>query len=98
MRLIFTFCCLLMVRIGFAQGVGIGTTSPDGSAQLDISSDLRGILIPRMTTAAVSGIANPAKGLMIYDSTRNQLLVNMGSPAAPNWENILANSGWGVTG
>jgi trimeric autotransporter adhesin len=51
-----------------------------------------------MTTVAVSGIANPAKGLMIYDSTRNQLLVNMGSPAAPDWENIVANSGWGLSG
>ncbi len=98
MKLVFTFCGLLLLRVCFGQGVGIGTAGPDPSAQLDISSGARGILIPRMTTAAVSGILNPAKGLMIYDSTRNQLLVNMGSPAAPDWENIVANSGWGVMG
>ena len=81
-----------------AQNVGIGTTFPDKSAQLDISSGTRGILIPRMTTAAVSAAANPAKGLMIYDSIRNQLMVNMGTPTAPDWENIIANCGWGLSG
>jgi trimeric autotransporter adhesin len=98
MKLTFTFLLLSLAVTGIAQSVGIGTTTPNGSAQLDISSSSRGILIPRMTTDAVSGIANPAKGLMIYDSTRNQLLVNMGTPAAPDWENIIANSGWGLSG
>jgi len=98
MKLTFTCSLLLLAVTCIAQNVGIGTTSPNGSAQLDISSGSRGILIPRMTTATVSGIANPAKGLMIYDSTRNQLLVNMGTPDAPDWENIVANSGWGLVG
>jgi trimeric autotransporter adhesin len=100
MKMIFTLVLGLMMvgECCLAQNVGIGTTSPDPSAQLDINSGARGILIPRMTTVAVSGIANPAKGLMIYDSTRNQLLVNMGTPAAPDWENIVANSGWGLNG
>ena len=98
MKLTFTCCLLLTAMVCSAQNVGIGTTLPNPSAQLDISSGTRGILIPRMSTAVVSGIANPAKGLMVYDSTRNQLLVNMGTPAAPDWENIVANSGWGLTG
>ena len=98
MKFIFTFSLLLTTAACLAQNVGIGTTTPNGSAQLDVSSTSRGILIPRMTTVAVSGISNPAKGLMIYDSTRNQLLVNMGTPATPDWENIIANSGWGLLG
>ena len=32
-----------------AQNVGIGTSSPASSAQLDISSTTRGLLPPRMT-------------------------------------------------
>ncbi len=81
-----------------AQNVGIGTSSPNASAQLEISSTARGVLIPRMTSAAIGSIANPAKGLMVYDSTRNQLLVNMGSASVPDWENIVATSGWGLSG
>jgi hypothetical protein len=34
----------------FAQ-VGIGTTTPDNSAMLDVSSTDKGLLIPRMTKA-----------------------------------------------
>jgi trimeric autotransporter adhesin len=98
MKLTFTCCLMLIASACLAQNIGIGTTSPNSSAQLDISSGSRGILIPRMTTVAVSGIVNPAKGLMVFDSTRNQLLVNMGSPAVPDWENIIANSGWGLSG
>jgi hypothetical protein len=81
-----------------AQSVGIGTAAPNGSAQLDITSTSRGLLIPRMTSTAVTAITNPAKGLLVYDTTRNQLLVNMGTNSAPNWQNIIAGSGWTLSG
>jgi hypothetical protein len=51
-----------------------------------------------MTTAAITAIASPAKGLMVYDSTRNQLVVNMGTSGSPDWENIISTSGWSLTG
>ena len=89
---------LLVARVGQAQSVGIGTTSPNSSAQLDISSTSRGLLIPRMDSATVMAIANPAPGLMVYDSSRRQLLVNMGTAATPDWENIIAKSGWSLKG
>jgi hypothetical protein len=82
----------------YGQSVGIGTSSPNSSAQLDISSSARGLLIPRMTTTAISAISSPAKGLMVYDTIQNQLLVNMGTAIAPNWQTIVANSGWGLKG
>jgi uncharacterized protein (TIGR02145 family) len=50
----------------FAQRVGIGTTNPHPSAELDISSTQRGLLPPRMTFAQRNAIPNPAAGLMIY--------------------------------
>jgi len=81
-----------------AQSVGVGTSSPNSSAQLDISSSSRGLLIPRMDSNAVKAIATPAPGLMVYDSSRKQLLVNMGTVSAPDWESIVAKSGWSLTG
>ncbi len=81
-----------------SQGIGIGTNSPDASAALDITATNKGLLIPRMTTAAISSISNPAKGLMLYDSVKNLLLVNMGTAAAPDWEPVVAGSGWSLVG
>jgi trimeric autotransporter adhesin len=84
--------------VAFAQNVGIGTLVPDPSAQLDISTSSKGLLIPRMSSSAVGSIANPAKGLMVYDSVKNEMLVNMGTPASPNWQSIGAKSAWNLTG
>ncbi len=36
---------------------------------LDIQSESRGILIPRMDSNARKAITDPAEGLMVYDST-----------------------------
>src|ERR1019366_4560642 len=54
----------------FAQNnnVGIGTTTPDASAVLDVTSSTQGVLVPRMTTALRTAIANPAQGLLVYDT------------------------------
>ena len=48
--------------------VGIGTTNPDGSSILDITSTDKGILIPRMTQAARNLIGSPVNGLLIYQT------------------------------
>ena len=57
---------------GFAQ-VGIGTTSPDASAVLDMTSTTQGVLIPRMTTAQRGAIATPAIGLQVYDTDTSSI-------------------------
>lgn len=51
--------------------VGIGTTTPDASSMLDISSTSKGILTPRMTTAQRLAISSPVNGLLVYDITEN---------------------------
>ncbi|MBK8496698.1 MAG: hypothetical protein IPL50_18200 [Chitinophagaceae bacterium] len=81
-----------------AQNVGIGTNTPDNSAILDIKSNTKGLLIPRMNSAAVEAIVNPAKGLLVLDTAKNQLMVNMGTAAVPNWQTIVASSGWSLSG
>jgi hypothetical protein len=96
--LILSTICFSFSTLALSQSVGIGTTVPNGSAQLDITSTAKGILIPRMSTSAISSIINPAKGLLVYDSVKNQLMVNMGSPITPDWETIVAKSGWNLTG
>ena len=69
----------------FAQ-VGIGTTTPDASSALDVASTTRGFLAPRMTTAERDAIANPAKGLMIYNLDDSCLQINLGTTSSPNWD------------
>jgi hypothetical protein len=64
--------CILLGAAGsvFAQdgGVGIGTTKPDNSAILDLSSSNKGLLMPRMSMKDRESIANPATGLKIYQT------------------------------
>lgn len=62
-----------------AQNVGIGTTTPAASAQLDVSSTSKGFLPPRMTTTNRDAIASPAAGLVIYNTTTNSLQLFAGS-------------------
>lgn len=51
-----------------AQSVGIGTTTPNASAQLDIVSTTKGLLIPRMTGAQRAAIPSPVIGLMVIQT------------------------------
>jgi uncharacterized protein (TIGR02145 family) len=48
--------------------VGIGTTSPEPSAALDLTATDKGFLPPRMDIAARDAIASPAEGLTIYNT------------------------------
>ena len=62
---------LLVSILNVKAQVGIGTTSPNASAKLDITSTNKGFLPPRVTltgTADVTTIANPATGLFIYNT------------------------------
>jgi len=62
---------LLIVRTGFSQNnVGINATgaNPHPSAALDVDANDKGVLIPRLTTAQRLSIANPANGLLVYDT------------------------------
>ncbi len=56
-----------------AANVGIGTTSPNASAKLDVTATNQGFLPPRMTTAQMIAIPSPAAGLMVYNVDCNIL-------------------------
>src|SRR5437868_6485342 len=60
------------IRIDTFGRVGIGTSLPATSALLDLSSNVRGFLTPRMTTAQRTAIVSPVQGLLVFqtDGTR----------------------------
>lgn len=75
--LLFSAAILLNTKEANAQ-VGIGTTSPHGSAALEISSTNKGLLIPRVTLANRPSTASATAGLLIYqtDNTPGLYLFN----------------------
>ncbi len=70
---------LLLLVINMHGQVGIGTTTPAASAQLDVSSTSKGFLPPRMDTAQRNAIASPANGLIIFNTTTNSLQLKTSS-------------------
>ena len=86
--------CLLNGLIE-AQNIGLGTTTPDASAMLDIKSNTKGLLIPRTSTVSRLAIINPAKGLILYDSTTNNFWFYNGS----SWNSMTDNNAsWKLNG
>ncbi len=49
-----------------AQSIGIGTTSPNPSAMLDVSASNKGFLPPRMSKIERNAIVAPADGLVVF--------------------------------
>lgn len=67
MKKAFVFILFFLMQHSYSQ-VGIGTTSPDNSATLDVTSISSGVLIPRMTQIQKNAIISPATGLLIYQN------------------------------
>jgi hypothetical protein len=65
-RIAFLIGVFFLVISGNAQNVGIGTTTPDPSAKLEVQSTNSGFLPPRMTFAQRNAIVNPAAGLIVW--------------------------------
>jgi hypothetical protein len=49
--------------------VGIGTSTPEATAALDITSTTKGFLPPRMTETEMLAITTPVEGLMVYNTS-----------------------------
>jgi hypothetical protein len=81
----------------FSQAqVGIGTTTPDVSAALDIESTSKGLLPPRMTEANRDAITTPAAGLIIWCTncgSNGELQVYNGT----TWTNMCGDTAQTVT-
>ena len=76
------------VKAQSSGGVGIGTTDPDNSAILDLSSNNKGLLLPRMSLKERAAIVEPAKGLIVYQTNfMSGLYVYDGK----NWSSVNQN-------
>ena len=53
--------------------INIDGSAPAASAMLDVQDTARGMLLPRLTTAERDAIANPADGLVIYNTDLKSL-------------------------
>ncbi len=68
---------------------GNSGATPDNSAMLDIQSNSKGLLIPRLTTAERNGISNPAEGLLVYDSVLKRFFIyGKTAKGTVEWYNI----------
>ena len=78
--------------------VGGGTSQINASALLELNSNNKGLLLPRMTDAQMLSIVNPINGLIVYNTDYNCLYVKAGSgwintctsinQVEVNWNNI----------
>jgi len=68
------------------QQVSINQNTVNTSAQFQVDSVTRGVLLPRMTTTQKNAIASPAEGLEVYDSTLKKKCFYNGTV----WETITS--------
>jgi hypothetical protein len=93
------FCALtgafsLFFVFGSYAQIGIGTTTPNASSILDVSSTTKGMLVPSMTKLQRNAITSPATGLIIFqtDDTTG-IYYNAGTPAVKSWKLVGNNAG-----
>lgn len=71
-----------------AGNIGMGTTTPNESAKLDITSTTQGVLFPRMNATQMAAITAPATGLVVFNTTANLFFFYDGAA----WDTIGSNA------
>ncbi|MCC6601531.1 MAG: hypothetical protein IT223_12805 [Crocinitomicaceae bacterium] len=86
--IIFLLCSIVSVSF-FSQGVQISDSpgSPDNSSILEVKSNSKGFLPPRMTDSERDAIVNPADGLVIFNTTTNCINYMVGG----FWHEVCGN-------
>lgn len=86
MRLVLLGIAMLSTYCLQAQNVGINNTgaAADAKAMLDISSNTKGVLIPRMTQAERDAIGTPPQGLLVFNTNANSFQYHNGAV----WNNL----------
>jgi trimeric autotransporter adhesin len=96
---------ILFMMPCFAQNVAINEDGslPHPRAILDIKSETKGILIPRISTAARMSIVAP-QGLLVYDINTFSFWYSQGwylnatLDTVTLWKNMSADNNWSLTG
>jgi uncharacterized protein (TIGR02145 family) len=71
----------------FAQ-VGIGTTTPNSSSILDLTSTNKGLILPRMTTIQRNTIVTPVAGMVVFNTDSDCIEIYRSS----GWFNICSGT------
>ena len=64
------------------------TSGLNSCAALELFSSFKGLLLPRMSSVQMSGIASPVSGLLIYNHTLNKACIR----TATVWEQITSTA------
>jgi len=59
--------------------LGIGTTAPNASAVLDLTSTTKAFMPPRMTTAQKNSISTPTESMLVFDTDLDKIYVYDGA-------------------
>ncbi|SEV97892.1 hypothetical protein SAMN05421841_0459 [Chryseobacterium wanjuense] len=71
---LFMIASMAIFSTAYSQ-VGINIESPHVSSALDVTSDTKGFLVPRLTTAAITSLSGTAsEGLIVYDKQQKTFL------------------------
>ena len=87
MKTLFPLLTLMFFSFSLMAQVGVNTTAPDPNSILDLKSNNKGLLIPRMTTTqreAMSSGSGFVQGMMVYDTDLDILFVGYGNGASGN--------------
>ena len=70
--------------------VGIGTTTPNANAVLDLTSTSKGLLLPRVNDT--TNVPNPTAGLMVFNKNTNTAALHNGVQWGSFITNLTANA------
>ena len=92
-------CCLCTVLFAQTNNSELATSindtgdAPDSSAILHVQAADKGLLIPRMNSTNRLAISSPANGLMVFDTTLNQLCyIDSATWVCVDYPGLLADS------
>jgi hypothetical protein len=92
---------IFLISIQLYAQTGIGTTTPEASAKLDVTASNKGFLPPRITLTSLTDITtipNPATGLLVYNTGNNVgLVAGYYYWNGSSWATIATATGSGVS-
>jgi hypothetical protein len=88
MKDLYIFILIFLCQFSYSQNIGVNSTgaAPDNSAMLDIASNNKGLLIPRMPASLRLSISTPANSLLVFDTDSTAIFMYNGPLS--KWERL----------